>query len=71
MLKTWREGNDTMTEVTNERMYEVLKALQHDVRYIKDAMKELRHGQTMIRRDVHEVKGDIMRRGTGAPRSLR
>ena len=50
-----------MTDVTNELMYEVLKEIQARLTHVEDNTRDLVKGQLRIRKDINELRGDIIR----------
>ena len=51
-----------MTEnVTNELMFEVLKAIQSKLDRHDDVLKDIQEGQLRLREDVHRVEGSQLR----------
>ena len=53
-----------MVEITNELMFEVLKAMQHRLDGIDRHLKDLVHGQIRLREEVNGLRGDDLRRET-------
>ena len=50
-----------MTTVNNELIYEVLKQIQTDVAALHHGVKELKTGQSAIRKDIHRLDGNLLR----------
>lgn len=48
-----------MAEVTNELMYEVLKSLQQDVRFLKDGQREIKQELVSIRGYILSIQNDV------------
>ena len=53
-----------MVEITNELMFEVLKAMQQRLDGIDRHLKDLVHGQIRLREEVNRLRGDDLRRET-------
>src|SRR5690349_9754021 len=51
-----------MTEITNELIYEVLKRVQSDVAAVKQTQADHTQQLLKIREDVHNLRGDDLRR---------
>jgi hypothetical protein len=56
--------NDFMPQITNELMYEVLKAIQARVDGMDKILKDLAHGQIRIREDLNNFQRDTIRLDT-------
>jgi hypothetical protein len=50
-----------MTEITNELVYEVLKAVQGRVDSMDKTLKDVAHGQIRIREDLNNFHRDTIR----------
>lgn len=54
----------SMAEITNELMFEVMKAMQHRLDGIDRHLKDILHGQIRLREEVNGLRGDDLRRET-------
>jgi hypothetical protein len=50
-----------MAEITNELMYEVLKAVRTDVAAMKIDLADVKATQLRMREDFHRFEGDLLR----------
>jgi hypothetical protein len=50
--------------ITNELIYEVLKSIRNDMTLIRNKMDDHSHQLIKIREDIHELRGDDLRRET-------
>lgn len=50
-----------MTEVTDELIYEVLKDIQSRLTHVESNSRDLVKGQLRIRKDINDLRGDILR----------
>ena len=50
-----------MAEITNELMYEVLKAVRADVAAMKTDLADVKATQLRMREDFHRFEGDLLR----------
>jgi len=50
-----------MTKVTNDLIYDVLKDIQSRMTQVENNSRDLVKGQLRIRKDVNDVRGDLIR----------
>jgi len=50
-----------MAEITNELLYEVLKAVRADVAAMKTDLADVKATQLRMREDFHRFEGDLLR----------
>ncbi len=54
-----------MADVTNELIYEVLKQVQTEVSAVRHDVRELKTGVARIERELHSIRGDLLRQAEG------
>ena len=50
-----------MAKVTNDLIYEILKDIQTRLSHVEENTRDLVKGQLRIRKDVNDLRGDIIR----------
>jgi len=59
-----RKGAEMAEKVTNELIYEILKAIQEKLDRHERILKDLHAGQIRVREEINSLRGDDLRRET-------